>query len=83
MIDLTTLESPERPPKLDSDVRTEGRPEGAHFGYYAPYGAAAPAQMYSWIAMRHMQIYGTRHEDMGAVAMAVGADSPRFDTVRR
>jgi len=55
-----------------------GRPERqrpnamfrAMAGYYAPYGGAAPAQMYSWIAMRHMQVYGTRHEDMGAVALA-------------
>ena len=39
-------------------------------GHYAPYGAAAPAQLYSWIAMRHMQTYGTRHEDMGGVALA-------------
>jgi acetyl-CoA acetyltransferase len=38
--------------------------------YYLPYGAVAPAQMYSWIAMRHMKTYGTRYEDMAAVALA-------------
>ena len=39
-------------------------------GYYLPYGATTPVQMYSWIATRHMQTYGTTHEDMGAVAIA-------------
>lgn len=39
-------------------------------GHYAPYGAAAPVQHYALLAMRHMQIYGTRPEDMAAVALA-------------
>lgn len=42
----------------------------AMVSYYLPYGAVAPAQMYSWIAMRHMKTYGTQHEDMAAIAMA-------------
>jgi acetyl-CoA acetyltransferase len=39
-------------------------------GHYAPYGAAAPVQMYAWLAMRHMQTYGIGHEGMAAVALA-------------
>lgn len=39
-------------------------------GYYVPYGVTAPVQMYSWIAMRHMKTYGTKYEDMAAVALA-------------
>jgi len=42
----------------------------AMVSYYVPYGAVAPAQMYSWIATRHMKTYGTRYEDMAAVAIA-------------
>jgi len=42
----------------------------AMVSYYLPYGAVAPAQMYAWIAMRHMKTYGTRYEDMAAVALA-------------
>ncbi len=38
--------------------------------FYLPYGAIAPAQFYAWIAMRHMKMYGTKPEDMGAVAIA-------------
>ncbi len=38
--------------------------------HYLPMGAMAPVQFYAWIAMRHMKIYGTRPEDMGAVALA-------------
>ena len=38
--------------------------------YYLPQGAAGPVQFYAWLAMRHMKLYGTRPEDMGAVAIA-------------
>ncbi len=38
--------------------------------FYLPYGAISPAQFYAWIAMRHMKMYGTKPEDMGAVAIA-------------
>ncbi len=38
--------------------------------FYLPYGAISPAQFYAWIAMRHMKLYGTKPEDMGAVAIA-------------
>lgn len=38
--------------------------------YYMPYGVTSPAQMYSWIAMRHMKTYGLHHQDMAQVAIA-------------
>jgi len=31
--------------------------------YYLPYGARSAAQFYSWIAMRHKLLYGTRDTD--------------------
>jgi acetyl-CoA acetyltransferase len=39
--------------------------------YYSPYGVGAPPQHYAWMAQRHMQIYGTRHEQLGAIAVAM------------
>lgn len=38
--------------------------------FYMPYGAAGPVNFYAWLAMRHMKLYGTTYEDMGAVAIA-------------
>ncbi len=38
--------------------------------FYMPYGAAGPVNFYAWIAKRHMELYGTAYEDMGAVAIA-------------
>jgi acetyl-CoA acetyltransferase len=37
--------------------------------YYLPYGARSAAQFYSWIAMRHKQLYDTRDTDTGEVAV--------------
>jgi acetyl-CoA acetyltransferase len=44
--------------------------EGAHFGWYAPYGLLTPA---SWVAMsarRYMVQYGATSEDFGRVSVA-------------
>jgi len=51
----------------------------AMVSYYVPYGAVAPAQMYSWIATRHMKTYGTRYEDMAAVAIACRKHAQKND----
>src|SRR5215510_13086624 len=37
--------------------------------YYLPYGARSAAQFYSWIAMRHKQLYGTLDSDTGEIAV--------------
>jgi acetyl-CoA acetyltransferase len=37
--------------------------------YYLPYGAVAPVQWYAWLATRHMKLYGTPFETMGAIAV--------------
>ncbi|HVN89691.1 MAG TPA: thiolase family protein [Candidatus Binataceae bacterium] len=39
--------------------------------YYSPYGVGAPPQHYAWMANRHMQLYGTTHEQLGAIAVAM------------
>jgi acetyl-CoA acetyltransferase len=39
--------------------------------YYAPFGVGAPPQHYAWMTQRHMQLYGTTHEQLGAVAVAM------------
>lgn len=47
--------------------------------FYLPFGALAPVQFYAWLAMRHMKLYGTRPEDMGAVALACRSHAQRND----
>ncbi len=39
--------------------------------YYVPYGLTAPVQWYALMARRHMALYGTRPEQLGAVALAM------------
>jgi len=41
------------------------------FEMVGPFGVAAPPQHYAWMAQRHMQLYGTTHEQLGAVAVAM------------
>ena len=39
--------------------------------YYIPYGLTAPPQWYALMARRHMHEFGTTHEQLGAVAVAM------------
>lgn len=39
--------------------------------YYRPFGVGAPPQHYAWMAQRHMHLYGTTQEQLGAVAVAM------------
>jgi acetyl-CoA acetyltransferase len=39
--------------------------------YYMPYGLTVPAQWYSTLARRHMHEFGTKPEQLGAIAVAM------------
>ena len=39
--------------------------------YYIPYGLTAPPQWYALLARRHMAEFGTRAEQLGAIALAM------------
>jgi acetyl-CoA acetyltransferase len=45
--------------------------------YYLPYGARSAAQFYSWIAMRHKHLYGTRDTDTGEIAVTFRSHAQR------
>jgi len=47
--------------------------------FYLPYGARSAAQFYSWIAMRHKQLYGTRDTDTGEIAVTFRAHAQLND----
>jgi acetyl-CoA acetyltransferase len=47
--------------------------------FYLPYGARAAVQFYSWIAMRHKQLYGTLDTDTGEIAVTFRAHAQRND----
>jgi acetyl-CoA acetyltransferase len=44
--------------------------EGAHFGWYAPYGLLTPAAWVAMSARRYMSEYGATSEDFGRVSVA-------------
>ncbi len=54
-----------------SDTSTGIQSAAAIRDYYAPFGVSAPPQHYAWMAQRHMHLYGTTHEQLGAVAVAM------------
>jgi acetyl-CoA acetyltransferase len=39
--------------------------------YYSPFGVGAPPQHYAWMTQRHMHLYGTTQQQLGAVAVAM------------
>lgn len=45
--------------------------------YYLPYGLTAPPQWYALIARRHMHEYGTKPEQLGAIAVAMRKHAQR------
>jgi acetyl-CoA acetyltransferase len=45
--------------------------QGALDEFFLPYGAIAPGQMYAMMAQRHAAEYGTRREQLGAIALEV------------
>jgi acetyl-CoA acetyltransferase len=45
--------------------------------YYMPYGFTAPPQWYSVIARRHMHEFGTKSEQLGAIAVAMRKHAQR------
>src|SRR5262245_22551874 len=47
--------------------------------FYLPYGARSAAQFYSWIAMRHKQMFGTLDTDTGEVAVTFRAHAQHND----
>jgi acetyl-CoA acetyltransferase len=47
--------------------------------FYLPYGARSAAQFYSWIAMRHKQLFGTLDTDTGEVAVTFRAHAQLND----
>ena len=57
--------------QLNADPGTGLQSAATIRDYYAPFGVAAPPQHYAWMAQRHMQLYGTTHEQLGAVAVAM------------
>lgn len=61
---------PGRPPQRAMNMNTLTR---TIQGFYMPYGVMMPAQMYSWIATRHQQLYGVPDQAMGEVALACRA----------
>ena len=59
--------------------RVLGRATGAGFRHQLehPYGWLTPAHWYSMICRRHMMIYGTTAEQLGAVALTMRANAQR------
>jgi acetyl-CoA acetyltransferase len=66
-------DAPLKPPRPKGDSKTEGGSAGAYGfarGLDAAYGQFGINAMYAMVARRHMHLYGTTNDHLGAIAVA-------------
>ena len=66
-------DAPLKPPKPSADTGTSGGSGGAYGfgrGLEAAYGQFGVNAMYALVARRHMHVYGTTNDHLGAIAVA-------------
>jgi acetyl-CoA acetyltransferase len=66
-------DAPLKPPQPAADGKTSGGSAGAYAfgrGLEAAYGQFGVNAMYAMVARRHMHLYGTTNEHLGAIAVA-------------
>ena len=62
--------SAERYGKAEGATATTVGGDGTYDEFFLPYGMQTPGQAFAVIAQRHMAEFGTRTEDLGAIAIA-------------
>jgi len=63
-------DAPLRPPAPEGERRSSGSAYGFVRGWEAAYGYFGVDAMYALVARRHMHVYGTTQDHLGAVAVA-------------
>jgi acetyl-CoA acetyltransferase len=70
-------DTPLEPPRADTEARSSGTGDGGAAAAYAfargldaAYGLFGITALYAMVARRHMHLYGTSHDHLGAIAVA-------------